>query len=120
MGVSRFEELQAWQKGRELAHLVYALTRKPDFAADRALREQVRRASIWVVANIAEGFERRSDKELTQFLYNARGSSAEVRSLLYLALDQKYISADEFEQVAALAEEVSKALFGFIRYLQDR
>ncbi|MEW6216241.1 MAG: four helix bundle protein [Candidatus Bipolaricaulota bacterium] len=118
MRISRFEEIQAWQKGRELAKAVYALTRSPGFTADRSLKDQIRRAAVSIGANIAEGFERCSDRQFAQFLYNARGSAGEVRSLLYLARDQDYITAEEFDRVSALAEEVSKALFGFIRYLQ--
>ncbi|MBC7220530.1 four helix bundle protein [Candidatus Bipolaricaulota bacterium] len=118
--IERFEEIEAWQEARLLVCTIYNLTRAPPVEADPNLRDQLRRAAVSIMANIAEGFERRSDKELTQFLFNAGGSSAEVRSLLYLAMDQKYISADEFERAAALAEEVSKALFGPIRYLQGR
>jgi four helix bundle protein len=116
--IERFEDIQAWQKARDLVNAVYALTRKPGFDQDRSLKDQIRRATISIVANIAEGYERRSDKEFSQFLYTARGSAGEVRSSLYVAQDQGYITNEEFTRVRTLAEEISKALFGFIRYLQ--
>lgn len=118
--IKRFEDIQAWQKARDLVNSVYGLTRKPSFDQDRGLKDQIRRAAVSIVANIAEGFERRSDKELAQFLYTARGSAGEVRSLLYVALDQSYITDEEFTRVCAGAEEISKALFGFLRYLERK
>ncbi|MCD5408538.1 four helix bundle protein [Candidatus Bipolaricaulota bacterium] len=88
--IKRFEDITAWQLARDLASLIYTVTRKRTFNDDHSLRDQLRRAAVSVVANIAEGFERGSDKQLTQFLYTARGSAGEVRSLLYVALDQNY------------------------------
>lgn len=82
------------------------------------MKDQIRRAAVSISANIAEGFARCSDRQFAQFLYNARGSAGEVGSLLYIARDQDCIAADEFGRVSALAEDVAKALFGYIRYLQ--
>ncbi|HAF71196.1 MAG: S23 ribosomal protein [Acetothermia bacterium 64_32] len=117
--VRRFEDLAAWKLARELVCLIYAVTKKSDFDSDISFRDQFRRAAVSIVANVAEGFERGSDKQLIQFLYNARGSAGEVRSLLYVALDQGYLTMEEFQNCISKAEEVSKALFGFIRYLQS-
>jgi len=115
--IKRFEDTEAWQRARELVGMIYKLARKPAFAQDWGLRDQIQRAAISIMANIAEGFERHSDKEFVQFLYNARGSAAEVRSLLYAASDLSYITIEEFEEALTKAEETSKAIFGFIRYL---
>lgn len=97
MKIERFEQIQGWQEARSLTRTVYDMTRKDGFARDFGLRDQIQRSSVSVMANIAEGFERRSRKEFTQFLGIALGSCAEVRSHLYVALDQDYISDAEFK-----------------------
>lgn len=88
----RFEDIQAWQLGRELNRVVYGLTSDGAFARDFGLKDQIRRASISVSSNVAEGFGRRSPKEFARFLDIALGSAAEVQSQLYLALDLGYLS----------------------------
>lgn len=115
--IERFEDVMAWQKGRELTRAIYQLTRHPEFAKDYALRDQVRRAAISVTSNIAEGFERGGTREFIQFLGHAKGSCGEVRSQLYTALDEAYISETEWQRAHDLAMEVSRLLDGFIRYL---
>jgi len=87
------------------------------FAKDFALHDQIRRAAISVMSNIAEGFERSSDKELQRFLFMAKGSAGEIRSQLFLAVDLQYITVYEFECLRSQAEEVSKTLSAFITYL---
>ena len=91
----RFEDLDVWQVARELVRDVYALTRRDSLRRDPGFADQVRRAAVSTMNNIAEGFERGSDKEFIRFLFIARGSVGEVRSLLYVALDQSYINKDE-------------------------
>jgi len=108
----RFEDLIAWQKARILANSLYRATRAPDFSKDFALRDQMRRAAISVMANIAEGFERHRRTEFHQFLSIAKASCAEVRSHLYLARDMEYVSADDFSALLRDAEEVGRIIGG--------
>jgi len=113
-----FEELPVWQKARELVKYVYSLTKKDDFSRDFSLVDQIRRASTSVMNNIAEGFERGSNPEFIQFLYISKGSAGETRTQLYIALDQGYISKDEFKKGFDLCRDVSGQLSGLIDYLK--
>lgn len=115
--IERFEEIKAWQLARELVTAVYRVSSQGKFATDFGLRDQIRRAAISVISNIAEGFERGSEKEFQRFLYMAKGSAGEVRSQLYIASDLGYLATEEFADLKARAEEVSRALSGFITYL---
>ncbi|OQY13323.1 MAG: four helix bundle protein [Propionibacterium sp. 4572_24] len=94
--IERFEEILGWQSGRKLCNLVYDLTKKALFSRDFGLRDQMRRAAVSVISNIAEGFESQNNRTFIRYLYIAKASSGEVRSQAYIALDQKYISQDEF------------------------
>ncbi len=114
-----FEELEAWKKGRILSGQIYQLTRKELFFKDYALRDQVRRAAISVTANIAEGFERNSNKEFLYFLSIAKGSAGEVRSLLYIALDEKYISEEQFNESFDMVKATNRLIGGLMRYLRS-
>ncbi|HYE64076.1 MAG TPA: four helix bundle protein, partial [Pyrinomonadaceae bacterium] len=87
----RFEDIQAWQKARDVTRMIYEITAEGRFARDYGLRDQVQRASVSIMANIAEGFGRHSDKEFANFLNMAHGSVSEVQSHLYVALDLEYI-----------------------------
>src|SRR6267142_2803435 len=91
-----FEEIEAWKKSRELTKQIYKLTGVGAFAKDFGLKDQIRRACVSIMSNIAEGFERSGTGEFTQFLAMAKGSAGEVRSQLYVALDQRYLSEGEF------------------------
>lgn len=113
-----FEDIEAWQLGRELVKAVYAVSQKGDFAKDYALKDQIRRASVSVCSNIAEGFERDGDKEFLQFLSHAKGSSGEVRSQLYHAFDEAYMSEDQFEQLRTQCRTISAKLSRFMTYLR--
>ncbi len=115
----RFEDIDAWQKGRELTKIIYKITAQGDIAKDFALKDQLRRASISIMANIAEGFEREGNKEFKQFLAMAKGSVGEVKSHLYVALDAAKMSQQDFTQLMALADETSRLIAGFLRYLKD-
>lgn len=95
-GVKRFEDLDAWKLSRELVNLIYDLTDKEEFKRDYSLKDQMHRCSVSVMSNIAEGFERGSDKDFARFLYIAKGSCGEIRSQLYVALDRRYITQEEF------------------------
>jgi four helix bundle protein len=114
-----FEDIEAWQKAREMVRCVYEYSKLGEFAKDYALKDQIRRACISIMSNIAEGFERDGDKEFMQFLSIAKGSCGEVRSHLYAALDQQYISAEQFKILSALAMETSRMISGFMKYLRD-
>ncbi len=113
-----FEELHTWQRGRELTNLVYAFTRKPEFAADQALADQMRRAAVSIISNIAEGFERGSKIEFIQFLFIAKGSCGELRAQARIARDQNYIAAPELEELIDKSRRVSAMLSNFIAHLQ--
>ncbi|MGH7204884.1 MAG: four helix bundle protein [Nitrospiraceae bacterium] len=115
--IERFEEIRAWQMAKDLVAAVYRASGKGQFATDFGLRDQIRRAAVSIMSNIAEGFEGGSDKEFQRFLYMAKGSSGEVRSQLYVALDLGYLDSEAFTDLRVQAEEVSKALSGFISYL---
>lgn len=119
--IKNFEELQAWQKARELAGQIYGMTRKAPFSRDFGLSDQLRRSSGSVMHNIAEGFDAGSDAEFRRFLRMARRSASEVQSELYLALDAGYIAADELQNAYDLGTEAKKLINGLIGYLsRDR
>ena len=115
--IERFEEIKAWQMAKELVAVVYRMSGNGEFGKDFGLRDQIRRASVSVMSNIAEGFERGSDKDFQRFLYMAKGSSGEVRSQLFVALELGYLTAEEFADLRTMAKGVSKAISGFISYL---
>lgn len=116
--ITRFEDLISWQKARKLNHLVYKISANGTFAKDYGLRDQIRRASISVMSNIAEGFERGGDKEFAQFLSNAKGSCGEVRCQLYAALDEKHLTDTQFDELYERSLEVSRLISGFMAYLR--
>jgi four helix bundle protein len=117
--VHRFEDLEAWKLARAFTELVYAASGMGNFGRDFALRDQIRRASISIVSNIAEGFERDGDKEFLQFLSVAKGSCGEVRAQLCLALDQNYITQAEFDNLTSKAIQLRRIISGLIRYLRQ-
>jgi four helix bundle protein len=110
--MNRFEDLLVWRKSRELANMVYELSKRGPFVRDFGLRDQMRRAAVSVMSNIAEGYERRSDAEFRQFLKVAKGSCGEVRCQLYVAHDQGYLDKATFDHALACAYEVSRMLQG--------
>ncbi len=118
-GFKRFEDIEAWQIGRELNLEVYAVTARGAFARDFGLRDQIRRASVSVSSNIAEGFARRTPKDFARFLSIARASAAEVCSQLYLALDLDYIDQADSDRLYRLAQRVGGSCGALIRYLRS-
>ena len=110
--VTRFEDLIAWQKARELTRGIYAVSREGRFARDFGLAGQIQRASVSIMSNLAEGFERGRRSEFHQFLNVSKGSCAEVRSQLYVALDASYLNQDDFSRLMSQAQEVSRILGG--------
>ena len=117
--IGKLEEIKAWQEARELVKEIYSVTNKGKFARDFGLRDQIRRASASVMSNVAEGYARSSDKEFARFLSIALGSTAEVQSQLYVALDLAYITEAEFEKLYALSSKTAKLITGFMNYLKS-
>jgi four helix bundle protein len=117
--IKKFEDIESWKRARGLARDIYEVTATGKFAHDFGLKDQIRRASVSILSNIAEGFERGGDKEFLQFLALAKGSSGEARAQLYVALDQDYISAAQFEKLSRAATEVSQLISGFMKYLHE-
>ncbi len=117
--IARFEDIAAWQKARELTRQVYRVTKSGEFGKDFGLRDQIRRASVSIMSNIAEGFGRGGDKEFAQFLSTAKGSASEVQAQLYVALDAGYIDTTAFSRLYALADETGRLIGGFMKYLQQ-
>jgi len=117
--IERFEELEAWKKARDMGKAIYRVTSTGSFSRDFGLRDQIRRAGVSAMSNIAEGFERGGDKEFRQFLAVAKGSVGEVKSQLYVALDAGFLTAKAFDDLYALATETSRLIAGLMRYLKD-
>ncbi|OCB69356.1 four helix bundle protein [Flavobacterium piscis] len=115
-----FEEINSWQKSRIFNKKIYLVTENSNFKKDFDFVRQIRRASLSISSNIAEGFERNTDKEFVYFLYVAKASAGEVRSQLYLAFDLEYIIKEEFEMLLDSVTEISKLLSGFIKYLSQK
>ena len=112
------EDIEAWQKARALTREIYKVSNFRGFARDFGLRDQIRRASVSIMSNIAEGFERSGSGEFGQFLSIAKGSAGEVRSQLYVALDQKYVTQTEFERLITGVNETARMINGLMRYLR--
>src|SRR5438067_4928233 len=115
--IRKFEDIESWKRVRKLANEIYNVTAVGRFTRDFGLRDQIRRAALSIMLNIAEGFERGGDKEFLQFLSVAKGSCGETRAQLYVALDQAYISVAEFESLFKSTMEVSQLISGLTRYL---
>lgn len=120
MPIQRFEEMKVWQDSRKLSQQIYNITKSKDFKRDFGLRDQIQRASVSVMSNIAEGYERDSNRELIRFLNYSKGSVGEIRSLLYVAFDQEYITKDQFNELKDAATVISIQVANFIKYLQKR
>ena len=119
--VQRFEDLEVWKRARVLTNKVYECSNAGAFARDFALRDQMRKAAISIMSCISEGFERESgDKDFRHYLSMAKGSSGEVRSQLYTALDAHHLSEKQFEELYGLCLEVSRMLSRFIAYLDGQ
>jgi four helix bundle protein len=115
---SRLEDIQVWQKARQLTKKIYEATSDGKFAQDYGLRGQIQRAGVSIMANIAEGFGRRSDKEFANFLNMAHGSAAEAQSHLYVALDLNYITESCFSELHALLDEISRMSLALAQHLR--
>ena len=117
--ISRFEEIEAWQYARELTKRIYQLSALGEFSRDFGLRDQIRRAAVSIMSNIAEGFESQTQSLFIKYLGIAKASAGEVRSQLYIASDLGYLSPEDLRNTINLTEKVSRLIFGFIKYLQS-
>ncbi len=115
---TRLEDIQVWQKARQLTRRIYEATANGKFAQDHGLKNQVQRASVSIMANIAEGFGRRSDKEFANFLNMAHGSASEVQSHLYVALDLNYVTEACFTELRDLLDEISRMSLTLAQHLR--
>ena len=114
----KFEEIECWKKARELTHRVYKISGEASFARDFGLKDQIRRASVSIMSNIAEGYDRSGTGEFVHFLGTAKGSAAEVRCQLYVASDQEYIDDNTFGELSELAAETGRMVGGLMNYLR--
>jgi len=117
--IQRFEDLEAWKIAREVSREIYTVSKHGAFARDFGLRDQICRSSVSIMSNVAEGFERDGDKEFMNFLSIAKASAGETRSLLYIALDQNYISENEFRPIYNRLVENSRVISGLASYLRQ-
>jgi four helix bundle protein len=115
----KFEEIECWQKSRELTRKIYHASNNRGFTKDFGLKDQIRRAAVSVMSNIAEGHDRSGTGEFIQFLAIAKGSAAEVRCQLYVALDQAYLTESEFQELSELAAESGRMISGLLNYLRS-
>jgi four helix bundle protein len=118
--ITRFEDIEAWQTAREVTRLVYALTSEGAFARDFGLRDQVRRAAVSILSNIAEGFESRTQALFIDYLGRAKGSAGELRAQAYVALDAGYLDQAQFARLFDLADKSSRQISRFISYLESQ
>ena len=118
MRIEHFEDLQIWKEARRLTKEIYHLTSGSKFSRDFGLRDQIQRAAVSVMSNIAEGFERGGNQEFAQFLYVAKGSCGELRSQLYVAVDQAYVSANESEGLLISLKRLSSMIGSLINHLK--
>jgi four helix bundle protein len=116
--ITRFEEIDAWVTARELTRLIYALTDQGNFAKDYGLKNQIQRASVSIMSNIAEGFESRTQAQFLGYLGHAKASAGEVRCQLYIAMDLSCLKQEQFKQVFDLADKASRQLYRFMSYLE--
>jgi len=117
--IKKFEDIQAWQKAREVSAAIYRLCKQGDLATDFGLRDQIRRCAVSTQSNIAEGFGREGNKQFVYFLRIAKDSACEFRSQLYNLLDAEYIDQATFDDLYGKSEETERLVGGFINYLNN-
>jgi four helix bundle protein len=119
MKINRFEDLDCWQQGRNIVNRVYGVCSANEFKREYSLVDQIKRAATSIMANIAEGFSRKGNKEFIQFLFISKSSAAELQSHLYIALDQGYINRSQFDELYEQIDKVQRQLSNFIKYLSS-
>ena len=118
MKINKFEDIEAWQEARVLTNLIYNLNKNGKISKDFGLKDQLQRASVSIMANIAEGFDSRSNNYFINFLSYAYRSASEVQSLIYVAKDQNYYSPEQFNKIYKLSAKIKGLIGGFIKYLK--
>ncbi len=118
MLIKKFEDIDVWKEARKLVNMIYDLTSKSSFKKDFGLREQIQKAAVSCMSNVAEGFDSDTNQQFIQMLSYTKRSSSEVQSELYVALDREYITKEEFDGSYEQAKSVRKLANGFIRYLR--
>ena len=116
--ITRFEDIEAWKTARELTRRVYALTEQGQFAKDFGLKNQIQRAAVSIMSKVAEGFESRTKAKFIVYLGHAKASAGEVCSQLYVAIDLKYVTQEQFDHVFDLADKSSRQIARFMYYLE--
>ena len=119
MQIKNFEDLEIWKEARHLTREIYTLSKAPQFSKDYGLRDQMRRAAVSIMSNIAEGFERGGNQDFAQYLYVAKGSCGEVRSQIYVALDQKYVDQKATDDLLAVLRRLSVMIKHLIDHLKQ-
>ena len=119
MKITRFEDIESWKEARELTKAVYSLTNRPKFSRNFGLRDQIQRASVSIMSNIAEGFDAGSNKAFVSFLHYSYRSASEVQSLLYVALDSEYMNQEDFRHFFDRTTKTKGLIGGFISYLKN-
>src|SRR5262245_20246824 len=117
--IVRFEEIEAFQTARSLTRRIYEVSRSGEFCKDFGLRDQMRRAAVSILSNIAEGFESRTTSHFIDFLGRAKGSAGEFRAQCYVALDVGYLDQPQFAELLDLADKASRQISNFMSYLKD-
>jgi len=117
--IKRFEDIESWKRARIVTQKIYELSSTGDFSRDFGLKDQIRRSSVSIMSNIAEGFERDGNKEFANFLSIAKASCGEARSQLYVALDQKFITVEDFEWTYDHLSQTGRMIGGFMNYLRE-
>ena len=120
MKFNRFEEIEVWKQSRILVKYIYHITRQEEFSKDFGFKDQIRRSSVSIPSNIAEGYERKSNVEFIRYLFIAKGSAGELRTRIYLAYDLEYVDEETCKNLLSKSEEISKSLSGFIKYLDSK
>jgi four helix bundle protein len=117
--IGKFEDIEGWKLARRVTNRIYDVSSTGEFSRDFALVNQIRRAAISIMSNIAEGFERDGNKEFIQFLSIAKGSCGEVRSQIFIAADQRYVDGQTFDEIHSLLVETSRTISGLMKYLKQ-
>lgn len=117
--IERFEDIEAWKKAREATRKIYEISSIGEFSRDFGLKDQIRRSSVSIMSNIAEGFERDGNREFINFLSIAKGSCGEAKSQMYVALDQGFVSLPEFNWTYNHLNETGRMIAGFMNYLKQ-
>lgn len=117
--IEKFEDIKSWQLARNVTRKIYDASKVGSFGKDFALRDQIRRSTVSIMSNIADGFEREGNREFINFLTIAKASCAESRSQLYVAIDQNYLTQKQFNEIYRELSEIGNLLGGFIKYLRN-